>query len=174
MRLKFAAFSLAPKEKQWRRLHPQVAMSWFELKKKKNRSVWLQPVCLREGEFNTTTQELKFYPVKFRQHFRMSVRHLKELLCQLARRLRRERTNYQEPTDPEQWRASYQHHFEWSEVQPFDTSEKNNSRLFALWKFTAGVEGRIDFKEVFIKSELLASQIRSRCVMTLSHDVKQR
>lgn len=49
-------------------------------------------------------------------------------------------------------------------------SEKNNSHCFAPCKFTAGVEGCIDFKRFLKKSKLFAWQIRSRYVRTIRSD----
>lgn len=78
-----------------------------ELKKQKQKRsrLWVHPILmLREemGEFHTTVQELKCYPVRFRQHFRMTVGQFEGLLLQLAPRLQKEKTNYREPIDPEQ------------------------------------------------------------------------
>ncbi|KAJ8381376.1 hypothetical protein SKAU_G00021540 [Synaphobranchus kaupii] len=57
------------------------------------------------GEFHRLVQELTLYHGRFRTYFRMSCGQFEDLLEQLAPHLKKQRNNFREPIDPEQWLA---------------------------------------------------------------------
>lgn len=81
----------------------------FELRKKskgKNISLWVHPIFLLIEEMNECNMmilKLKFSPMKFGQHYKMSVCWTMLGAAPLALCLQKERTNHVELNGPEQW-----------------------------------------------------------------------
>ena len=69
------------------------------------REVWIHPLNedrIEKGEFYALYPDLRHYPSKFFQFYRMTVARFDFLLKKLAPRLRKKATNLRQPISPEQ------------------------------------------------------------------------
>ena len=72
---------------------------------KRRREFWVHPILAKrkeQGEFHHLFQELKLYPKRFKEAFRLSVVQFEDVLRTVGPHLQRQRTNFREPIEPEQ------------------------------------------------------------------------